>query len=112
MLDALRRGANSWVLKPLLLLLILAFVVWGVADVFTGGARSGSIATVGSSEISVEEYQSTYGAVMNNLARRFGRRPTAEEARLRGIDRAVLEDLVNGATLDQQVRQLGLALSQ
>ncbi len=112
MLDALRRGANSWVLKPLLILLVLAFVVWGVADVFTGGGRATSIASVGSSEISVEEYQSTYGAVMNNLARRFGRRPTAEEARLRGIDRAVLEDLVNGATLDQQVRQLGLALSQ
>lgn len=112
MLDALRRGANSWVLKPLLLLLVLAFVVWGVADVFTGGNRSSAIASVGSSEISVEEYQSTYGAVMNNLARRFGRRPTAEEARLRGIDRAVLEDLVNGATLDQQVRQLGLALPQ
>lgn len=112
MLDALRRGANSWVLKPLLLLLVLAFVVWGVADVFTGGSRSSAIASVGSSEISVEEYQSTYGAVMNNLARRFGRRPTAEEARLRGIDRAVLEDLVNGATLDQQVRQLGLALPQ
>ena len=112
MLDALRRGANSWVLKPLLILLVLAFVVWGVADVFTGGGRSTSIASVGSTEISAEEYQSTYGAVMNNLARRFGRRPTAEEARLRGIDRAVLEDLVNGATLDQQVAKLGLAMPQ
>ncbi len=112
MLDALRRGANSWVLKPLLLLLILAFVVWGVADVFTGGGRSTALATVGSSEISVEEYQATYGTVMNNLGRRFGRRPTAEEARLQGIDRAVLEDLINGATLDQQIKTMGLGLSQ
>ena len=111
MLDALRRGANSWVLKPLLLLLVLAFIVWGVADVFTG-IRQGALATVGSSEISVEEYQSTYGSVMNNFARRFGRRPTAEEARLRGIDRSVLEDLVNSATMDQQARALGLTLSQ
>jgi peptidyl-prolyl cis-trans isomerase D len=112
MLDALRRGANSWVLKPLLLLLVLAFIVWGVADVFTGNVRSNALATVGSTEISVEEYQTTYGAVMNNLARRFGRRPTAEEARLRGIDRAVLDDLINGATLDNEVRNLGLALPQ
>ncbi len=112
MLDALRRGANSWVLKPLLLLLVLAFVVWGVADVFTGASRTSSLASVGSSEISVEEYQATYGSVMNNFARRFGRRPTAEEARLRGIDRAVLEDLVNGATLDSQIKSLGLALPQ
>ena len=112
MLEALRRGANSWVLKPLLLLLVLAFIVWGVADVFTGRLTPNSLASVGSTDITVEEYQSTYGAVMNNFARRFGRRPTAEEARLRGIDRAVLEDLVNGATLDSQVKGLGLALSQ
>ncbi len=111
MLDALRRGANSWVLKPLLLLLVLAFIVWGVADVFTG-TRTGSLASVGSTEISVEEYQATYGSVMNNFARRFGRRPTAEEARLRGIDVAVREDLINAAALDQQARALGLTLSQ
>jgi peptidyl-prolyl cis-trans isomerase D len=111
MLEALRNAASSWVLKPLLILLVIAFVVWGVADVFTG-SRQGSLASVGATEISVEEYQSTYGAVLNNLGRRFGRRPTAEEARLRGIDRAVLDDLVNSAAVDQQVRTLGLTLSQ
>lgn len=111
MLEALRRGANSWVLKPLLLLLLVAFVVWGVADVFTG-QRASSLANVGSTEISVEEYQTTYSTVMNNFARRFGRRPTADEARMRGIDRAVLEDLINAASIDQQARSLGLTLSQ
>ena len=43
MLDALRRGANSWILKPLLMLLVLAFIVWGIADVFTG-TRTGALA--------------------------------------------------------------------
>lgn len=111
MLDALRRGAESWVLKPLLLLLVLAFIVWGVADVFTG-ARSTSVASVGSAEISADEFQATYGAVMNNFARRFGRRPTAEEARLRGIDRAVLEDMINASAVDQHISRLGLSLPQ
>jgi peptidyl-prolyl cis-trans isomerase D len=111
MLEALRNAAGSWVLKPLLILLVVAFVVWGVADVFTG-SRQGAIATVGSTEISVDEYQSTYGAMMTSFARRFGRRPTAEEARLRGIDRAVLEDLISAAAVDQQARSLGLTLSQ
>jgi peptidyl-prolyl cis-trans isomerase D len=109
MLDALRRGATSWVLKPLLLLLVLAFIVWGVADVFTG-VRQTSIASVGGTEIGVEEYQNTFSSVMNNLARRFGRRPTAEEARLRGIDRAVLEDMINGAAIDKHAQELGLTL--
>lgn len=111
MLDALRRGATSWVLKPLLLLLVLSFIVWGVADVFTG-TRTGSLANVGSAQISTEEFQATYGAVMNNFARRFGKRPTAEEARARGLDRAVLEDLINSATLDQHASELRLDLPQ
>ena len=111
MLDALRRGANSWLLKPLMLLLVLAFIVWGVADVFTA-FRTGALVTVGTAEISADEYQRTYGMVMDNLARRFGRRPTAEEARLRGLDRAVLEDMINSATIDQHARQLDLALPQ
>jgi peptidyl-prolyl cis-trans isomerase D len=109
MLDALRRGATSWVLKPLLLLLVLAFIVWGVADVFTG-VRPSTLATVGGTEIGAEEYQNTFSSVMNNLARRFGRRPTTEEARMRGIDRAVLEDLINGAAIDQHAHELGLTL--
>ena len=109
MLDALRRGANSWVLKPLMLLLVLAFIVWGVADVFTG-FRMGSLASVGKTEISADEYQRTYGIVMDNFGRRFGRRPTAEEARLRGLDRAVLDDMINTSLLDEQARELGLAL--
>lgn len=111
MLEALRNAANSWVLKPLLLLLVLAFVVWGVADVFTG-FRGNTLASVGSAEITPDEYQRTYGMVMDNFARRFGRRPTAEEARLRGLDRAVLEDMINSATLDQHAAQLNMALSQ
>lgn len=111
MLEALRNAANSWVLKPLLVLLVLAFIVWGVADVFTG-FRGNTLASVGSAEISADEYQRTYGLVMDNFARRFGRRPTAEEARLRGLDRAVLEDMVNSATLDQHAAQLNMALSQ
>ncbi len=63
MLDALRRGANSWVLKPLLLLLVLAFIVWGVADVFTGFGR-GAIANACGTPVSSDEYQRTYTLVV------------------------------------------------
>ena len=36
MLDAMRRGAVNWLAKILLGLLIIAFALWGVADVFRG----------------------------------------------------------------------------
>ena len=60
MLEALRRGASSWVAKGLLGLLVISFAIWGVADVFRGYGQ-GSLATVGAKEISVEEFQRAYG---------------------------------------------------
>ena len=53
MLDAMRRGAVNLLAKLLLGLLIIAFAVWGVADVFRGYGR-GTLARVGSTEISVD----------------------------------------------------------
>jgi len=55
MLDALRRGASSFLAKLLLGLLILSFGVWGIADVFTGFGR-GNVATIGDTDITVPEY--------------------------------------------------------
>ena len=36
MLDAMRKRANSWVVRALLLVLIASFAVWGIGDVFVG----------------------------------------------------------------------------
>ena len=51
MLDAMRRGAVNWLSKILLALLVVAFAVWGVADVFRGYGR-GTLARIGNTEIS------------------------------------------------------------
>ena len=56
MLDQLRRGVGTILAKILLGLLIIAFAVWGVADVFRGYGR-GTLAKIGKTEISVEEYR-------------------------------------------------------
>ncbi len=77
MLDAMRRGAVNWLAKILLGLLIIAFAVWGVADVFRGYGR-GTLARIGSTEISVEEYRQAYQDELASISRRMGRRLTAE----------------------------------
>jgi peptidyl-prolyl cis-trans isomerase D len=79
MLDALRRGALNWMAKILLGLLIIAFAVWGVADVFRGYGR-GTLAQIGKTEISVDEYRQAYQDEMTSVSRRLGRRLTAEQA--------------------------------
>jgi peptidyl-prolyl cis-trans isomerase D len=111
MLDAMRRGAVNWLSKILLALLVVAFAVWGVADVFRGYGR-GTLARIGSTEISVEEYRQAYQDELASFERRMGgRRLTSEQAKLLGIQQRALSRLIGTAAIDTHARQLRLALS-
>ncbi len=110
MLDAMRRGAVNWLAKILLGLLIIAFAVWGVADVFRGYGR-GTLARIGSTEISVEEYRQAYQDELASISRRMGRRLSAEQAKLLGLEQRALSRLIGAAAVDAHVRQLHLGLS-
>lgn len=110
MMEALRRGAASWVAKILLGLLIVSFAVWGVADVFTGYGQS-SLARVGKTEISADEFQNALQTEINRLSNQIGRRLTNEQARAFGIDSRVLSRVIGTAALDANARDLGLAVS-
>jgi peptidyl-prolyl cis-trans isomerase D len=110
MLDAMRRGAVNWLAKILLGLLIVAFAIWGVADVFRGYGR-GMLARIGSTDISVEEYRQAYQDEMASISRRMGRRLTNEQAKLLGVEQRTLSRLIGAAAVDTHARQLHLALS-
>jgi peptidyl-prolyl cis-trans isomerase D len=110
MLDAMRRGALNFVAKILLGLLIVAFAVWGVADVFRNYGR-GTLARIGSTEISVEEYRQAYQDELSSISRRMGRRLTAEQAKLLGLEQRALQRLMGAAAIDAHARQLHLGLS-
>jgi peptidyl-prolyl cis-trans isomerase D len=111
MLDAMRRGAVNWLAKILLGLLIVAFALWGVADVFRGYGR-GTLARLGNTEISVEEYRQAYQEEMASITRRLGgRRLTAEQAKMLGVEQRTLSRLIGTAAIDNHARELRLALS-
>ncbi len=110
MLDAMRRGAVNWLAKILLGLLIVAFAVWGVADVFRNYGR-GTLARIGNTEITLEDYRQAYQDELAAISRRLGRRLTSEQAKLLGVEQRALSRLVGAAAIDAHVRQLHLALS-
>ena len=65
-LDYLRRRAGGIFAKILLGLLIIAFAIWGVADVFRGfGAQD--VAVVGSTKISIEGFRRVYTERLQQL---------------------------------------------
>ena len=100
MLDAMRRGAVNWLAKILLGLLIVAFALWGVADVFRNYGR-GTLARIGNTEISVDEYRQAYQEEMASISRRLGgRRLTAEQAKMLGVEQRTLSRLIGTAAID------------
>jgi len=110
MLTTLRKGTTGWIAKAFIGILVLSFAVWGIADVFQGGAEA-TVATVGDAEISSEEFQNAYRREINAFGRQFGQQLSAEQARQLGLDRRVLNNLITTAVLDSHARNLNLGLT-
>lgn len=110
MLDSLRRGAQTMVAKILFGLLVFSFAIWGVGDMFTNIGR-GSVAKIGSTEITAEEFQRSYQTELDRFSREAKQRLTPEQGRALGIDRRVLNQLLGGSAIETHAGQLGLALS-
>ena len=72
MLQSIRSRASSWVIKILFLVLILAFGVWGIEDIFRGPGQRSTVATVGSTSISVAELNSEFRRQVDRLRPMFG----------------------------------------
>ncbi|MBN9006492.1 MAG: SurA N-terminal domain-containing protein [Rhizobiales bacterium] len=111
MLRGIRNASSNWLGKTIMTivmgLLIVAFGIWGIADIFRGFGQS-TLATVGSTEISIEQFRQTYNDRMQQIGRQFGRAFTPEQARAFGLDRQVLQQMVAEAALDEDARRKGL----
>jgi peptidyl-prolyl cis-trans isomerase D len=111
MLEKFRNLGKTWVAKILLMLLAGSFGVWGIRDIF-GGFHSTALATVGSQEISSMEYTNSYRRALQNLAQQSGQNLTAEEAHKMGIDRSILNNLIQTAAIDAEAANLKLSISK
>ncbi|MBA2127690.1 peptidylprolyl isomerase [Hyphomicrobium methylovorum] len=110
MLEALRRGAQTPLAKVLFGILCFSFAIWGVADVFHGWG-TGSVAKIGSTSITTEEFRQSYQQELDRVSRQANQRLTAEQGRAFGLDRRVVAQLVAGSAIEQNAEQLGLSLS-
>lgn len=110
MLETLRKSASGIVAKILMGLLILSFGIWGIADVFRGFG-SQTLATIGSSEITVPEFRQLYQERLQQISQQLKRGITPDQARAFGLPDQVLNERLAEAALDDQASSLGLALS-
>ncbi|HKS85698.1 MAG TPA: SurA N-terminal domain-containing protein [Pseudolabrys sp.] len=114
MLRGLHKASSTWLGKGLMAavmgFLVISFAIWGIGDIFRGFGLN-SVATVGDTEISIEQFRQFYNERLQQLGRQVGRPITPDEARARGIDRQLLGQLIAEITMDEQARKLRLGLS-
>jgi peptidyl-prolyl cis-trans isomerase D len=110
----MRKASSNWLGKTVMSVmfgvLIISFGIWGIADIFKGFGQS-SLAKIGSTEITTEQFRNLFTDRLQQIGRRFGRPLTAEQARQFGLDRQVLQDVIADAAVDETTRRMGLGQS-
>ncbi len=110
MLDALRKGTGTWVAKLFIALLVFSFAIWGVADVFNDG-NANSVARVGNTDITAQEFQAAYNRELRQLGQRLGRALTPAEGAAVGLPNQVLGRLAGDAALTDVARTMNVGIS-
>lgn len=90
--------------------LVISFAIWGIGDIFRGFGRS-TVAKIGRTEITVEQFRSIYSDRLQQYSRQAGRPIGPEQARQLGLDRVLIGQIVSEILLDERARALGLSLS-
>jgi peptidyl-prolyl cis-trans isomerase D len=114
MLRGIRVASKNWlgkvVMGAVMGLLIISFAVWGIGDIFRGFGQS-SLARIGGTEISIEQFRQLYNDRLQQFGRQVGRPISPTQARTFGLDQQILGNLIAETALDERARQLGLGLS-
>lgn len=114
MLRGIHKATSTWLGKAVMAVvmgfLILSFAIWGIGDIFRGfGANS--VAKIGGSEISIEQFRQFYTDKVQQLSQQLRRPITPDQARGLGLDQRFLGQMLAEAALDEEARNLRLGLS-
>jgi len=113
MLDVLRKGAQTWVAKLLLMILVISFGVWGISGSLLSNFGGGNaVIKVGDVKVEPNEFRLAYERALAMMSQQFGTRLTSEQARALGIEGRVYSQLAAGAALDQLADNMNLGLSE
>jgi peptidyl-prolyl cis-trans isomerase D len=114
MLRGLRKASSNWLGKVVMAavvgFLVISFAIWGIGDIFRGFGRS-TVAKIGHTEVTIDQFRRLYNERLQQFSHQLGRPISMEQARAMGLDRAILGQLVSNILLDEEVRKLGLNIS-
>jgi peptidyl-prolyl cis-trans isomerase D len=110
MLSILRKRAQSTVIQIVVLIIAIVFVFWGVGSNL--GGRRNSLATVNGEEIPFDAFQRSYDNAVENMRVQFGGSIPPGFLEGLGLNRQVLNQLIQAEVLRQGGREMGLMVSR
>jgi peptidyl-prolyl cis-trans isomerase D len=115
MLDGFRKIGNSLVGRILTVLLfgmlIFSFGIWGIGDMIRN-FNANAIAKIGTQEIGMLEFRAAYQNEIQSISNRIRRNLSSQEALAFGLDRRVLDRMINEKILDQFITDWKLEFGQ
>jgi peptidyl-prolyl cis-trans isomerase D len=106
MISTLRRSLDTWPVRGFFLIMVVAFIIWGIGDVFRMVGTSTWVAKVDGQTIEGPAFQAEYQKELNQATRSLppGQDPSADLKR--SVGDTALQRLIGQAALDQELRRL------
>ncbi|HTI81243.1 MAG TPA: SurA N-terminal domain-containing protein [Acetobacteraceae bacterium] len=107
MITAFRRYLGTWVVRGFFLIMVAAFVLWGVGDVVRMVGTSPTwVAKVGDQTVESQQLQEAYQRQMAQITAKLpsGQEPSQEVRN--SVAKTTLQQLIGQAALDQELQRL------
>ncbi len=111
MAESIGGKIRNFMVAILVGLLVVAFAVWGVNDVFT--ARAGNaVLTVGDAEVSTSEFEDAFQRELQTLNRDNNSSVTNQQAYAQGLHNRVLQNLLTDTVIGIDADELGVGVNR
>ena len=108
MLSGFRAFAKSPAAAVLIGLLVVAFAVFGIRDVFRGKVAGDNVITAGTRTIGPMDFKREFDGYKARIEQQMGQQIPVEAAVANGLDRRVLEGLAGREAFAEVVRKMGI----
>jgi len=92
-------------------LLVLAFAVWGVNDIFVPGVRN-AVVSVGDASVPTRDFNRDLQARLREIAAQRGEGLTNEEAYQQGVHREILAEYQTRLAIEKDAQDLGVGVNR